>query len=124
GAGQAAIVLDGFGTSYTAPDDDVLHALYEGVLAYYAGDYARSAAVLDAAAHAADDRITRSISRSAMSLVSNDLVLPYEPGRTERLLLPYYAALARIRLGDHEGAAVEARRLSALLQQYRDDGAA
>ncbi|HSJ08536.1 MAG TPA: hypothetical protein VK928_01455, partial [Longimicrobiales bacterium] len=124
GAGQAAVVLDGFGTAYTAPDDDVLHALYEGVLAYYAGDYARSAAVLDAAAYAADDRVTKSISRSAMSLVSNDRVLPYEPGRTERLMLPYYAALARLRLGDYDGAAVEARRLSALLEQYRDDGAA
>ncbi|MEX0906914.1 MAG: hypothetical protein WD054_01185, partial [Gemmatimonadota bacterium] len=103
-----------------APDDDVLSALYEGVVAYYAGDYASSADILDIAGDLADDRITKSISRSALSLVSNDLALPWEPGRTERLMIPYYAALARVRLGDIEGAAVEARRLSLLLQQTGD----
>jgi uncharacterized protein len=104
------------------PDDLVLHALYDGVLAYHAGDYRRSAEILDAAGFLADDRITKSVSRAALSLVSNDLVLPYEPGRTERLMIPYYAALARTRMGDHQGAAVEARRLSLLLQQYGDAG--
>ncbi|CAN5642921.1 hypothetical protein BH23GEM10_BH23GEM10_03910 [soil metagenome] len=104
-----------------APDDDVLRALYQGVLAYHAGDYAGSAAILDVAGEMADDRITKSVSRSALSIVSNDLVLPYEPGPTERLMIPYYAALARTRMGDVSGAAVEARRLSMLLQRYRDD---
>src|SRR5690606_5372750 len=75
----------------------------------------------DVAGPLADDRITKSISRSALSLVSNDLILPYEPGRTERLMIPYYAALAPLRMGDTEGAAVEARRLSLLLQLYGDD---
>jgi uncharacterized protein len=105
-----------------APADEMLHALYHGVLAYHAGEYAESARVLDIAAHIADERMTKSVSRAALSLISNDLVLEYEPGRTERLMIPYYAALARLRMGDVEGAAVEARRLSALLQLFADNG--
>lgn len=104
----------------TAPDDEMLRALYHGVVAYHAGDFAESARVLDIAAAIADERMTKSISRAALSLVSSDLVLHYEPGTTERLMIPYYAALARVRLGDMEGAAVEARRLSLLLQQVED----
>jgi len=118
-SGQATSAFESFGRK--EPNDDVLRALYRGVLAYYAGSYEESAAVLDTAATLADDRITKSISRSALSLVSNDNVLPYEPGRTERLLIPYYGALARVRMGDRSGAAVEARRLSSLLQKYHDD---
>ncbi|HSJ05192.1 MAG TPA: hypothetical protein VK936_00735 [Longimicrobiales bacterium] len=116
--GQAAAALERL--DRTAPGDDVLRALYHGIVAYHAGRFEESARILDIAGDLADERITKSISRSALSLVSNDLVLPYEPGRTERLMIPYVAALARIRLGDVPGAAVEARRLSLLLQQYVD----
>jgi uncharacterized protein len=119
-SGQAAAAFSAFGKAYRPPDDEVLRALYQGVLAYYAGAYDESARVLDIAADLADDRITKSISRSALSVISNDLILPYEPGRTERLMIPFYAALARSGLGDREGAAVEARRLSLLLQRYAD----
>jgi uncharacterized protein len=119
--GQAGVAFAGLGSSHELPDDEVLRTLYEGVIAYYAGEYAESARLLDIAGPLADDRITKSISRSALSLVSNDRILPYEPGRTERLMIPYYAALARMRMGDVEGAAVEARRLSMLLQLYGDD---
>jgi hypothetical protein len=105
-----------------APGDEMLHALYHGILAYHAGEYLESARVLDIAAHIADERMTKSISRSAFSLITNDLVLPYEPGPTERLMIPYYAGMARLRAGDLDGAAVEARRLSQLLQRYDDGG--
>ena len=117
-SGQAADAL----TKRKAPDDEVLRALYRGVVAYYAEQYAESAQLFDDASLLADDRYTKSISRAALSLVSNDRVLPYEPGRTERLLIPYYGALARLKLGDVAGAAVEARRLGQLVQQYQDDG--
>ncbi|HEX2165676.1 MAG TPA: hypothetical protein VHG09_00440 [Longimicrobiales bacterium] len=120
-SGQAELSLAGRGSANNLPDDEVLRVLYEGVIAYYAGDYEESAHLLDIAGTLADDRITKSVSRSALSLVSNDRILPYEPGRTERLMIPYYAALARLRMGDVEGAAVEARRLSMLLQLYGDD---
>jgi hypothetical protein len=102
-------------------DDALLRTLNIGIASYYAGQYARSAAVLDTAALLADDRITASVSRNALSLLTNDLARPYQPRRTERLLIPYYGMLAYARLGAWEDAAVEARRLAGLLAQYADD---
>lgn len=119
--GRADSALARFDRGTARPDDDVLRALYEGMVAYHAGDWARAADVLDRAGMLADDRMTKSVSRSALSLLTSDLVLPYEPGPTERLMIPYYAALARIRAADIEGAAVEARRIGLLLQQYDAD---
>jgi hypothetical protein len=102
-------------------DDALLRTLNVGIASYYAAQYARSAAVLDTAALLADDRITASVSRDALSLLTNDMARPYQPRRTERLLIPYYGMLAYARLGAWEDAAVEARRLAGLLTQYADD---
>ena len=101
-----------------APRDRLLRSLYDGIVAYYAGDYARSGKSLRSADAMAEDRYTKSLSRGALSLVSNDLVLPYMPGHTERLFVHYYAALGYLRRDDVAGAAVEARRLSQLLEQF------
>ena len=102
-------------------DDDLLRRLDVGIASYYAAQFARSAAVLDSAALLADDRITASLSKDALALMTSDLARPYQPRRTERLFIPYYAMLAYVRLEQWEDAAVEARRLSSLLEQYADD---
>ena len=102
-------------------DDELLRELGVGASSYYAAQFARSAAVLDSAALLADDRITTSVSANALSLITNDLARPYQPRRTERLFIPYYGMLAYARLEQWEDAAVEARRLSALLAQYGVD---
>lgn len=102
-------------------DDALLRALGTGASSYYASQFARSVAVLDSAALLADDRITNSVSGNAAALVSNDLARPYQARRTERLFIPYYAMLGYARLDQWEEAAVEARRLSALLAQYEGD---
>ena len=102
-------------------DDALLRSLNVGIATYYAGQFARSGAVLDTAALLADDRITASVSRNALSLLTNDMARAYQPRRTERLLIPYYGMLAYARLGAWEDAAVEARRLAGLLTQYADD---
>jgi hypothetical protein len=91
------------------------------VSAFYASQFARCAAVLDSAALLADDRITQSVSREGLALVTNDLARPYQPRRTERLFIPYYSMLAYARLGEWEDAAVEARRLNQLLLAYSSD---
>lgn len=98
------------------PSDPLLARLYAGVLAYHAGNYLSSAAALDSATLLIDERMTRSASRSALSILSTDRVLPYQPGESERMLLHYYAALAWLRSGSPREAAVEARRLSVLLE--------
>ncbi|MEP6729344.1 MAG: hypothetical protein ABJE10_01835 [bacterium] len=102
-------------------DDALLQALNLGASSYYASQFARSAAVLDSAALIADDRITASVSKNALSLMTNDMARAYQPRRTERLFIPYYSMLAYVRLEQWEDAAVEARRLSALLSQYAAD---
>jgi hypothetical protein len=101
-----------------APKDRLLRSLYDGLVAFYAGEYERSGASLRGADDLAEDRYTKSLSRNALSLVTNDRVLPYMPGHNERLLVHYYAALGYLRRDDLEGAAVEARRLGVLLQQF------
>lgn len=102
-------------------DDALLRMLNVGIASYSAGQFARSGAVFDTAALLADDRITASVSKNALSLLTNDMARPYQPRRTERLLIPYYGMLAYSRLGAWEDAAVEARRLAGLLAQYADD---
>jgi len=99
-----------------APRDDLLRLLYEGIVAYHGGDPMGSVQALDRAAELAEDRYTKSISRAGLSLLTSDLVLPYEPGRTERLMIPYYAALGWLAAGNIEEAAVEARRIGQLLE--------
>src|SRR5512140_2276329 len=51
-------------------DDALLQSLTTGAAAYYAGQYARSAAVLDTAALLADDRITASLTKDGLALVT------------------------------------------------------
>lgn len=106
-------------------EDALLDRLTRATSAYYAGQYERAGALLDTAALASDDRITERLSRDALALVTNDLARPYRPRHTERLFIPYYGMLAYARAGDWEGAAVEARRLLALVAEYeagRDEG--
>jgi hypothetical protein len=100
------------------PDDDLLASLYRASAAFYAGRYDRSGAALERAGILADDRFTKSVSKNLLALVTSDNRLPYEPGQTERLMMNYYGMLDYLRRGDPEGAAVEARRLSALLESF------
>lgn len=102
-------------------DDELLRHLDVGIASYYAAQFARSAAVLDTAALLADDRITASLSKDALALLTNDMARPYQMRRTERLFIPYYGMLAYARLEQWEDAAVEARRLVGLLAQYAED---
>ncbi|MFL5607617.1 MAG: hypothetical protein ACJ8AD_14300 [Gemmatimonadaceae bacterium] len=119
---REAIAAGDFATALGWREDDaLLRTLNVGIASYYAAQYARSGAVLDTAALLADDRITASLSRNALSLLTNDLARPYQPSRTERLLIPYYGMLAYARLGAWDDAAVEARRLAGLVAQYADD---
>ena len=100
------------------PEDDLLRLLYAGTAGYYGGSYADAARLLDLASYLAEDRVTFSVSRQALSMVTSDRTLAYTPARTERLMIPYVAAMMYLREGNIEGAAVEARRLEALLEQF------
>ena len=99
-----------------APTDPVLRLLYQGTVAFYAGDYRTSVSSFDSAAWLADERTVASVSREAAALLSNERALPYEPDRTERLFNAYYAALGYLRMNERDDAAVEARRISYILE--------
>lgn len=99
------------------PQDRLLRALYEGTLAYYGGDYNAAVQRFEVAYRLSEDRYTKSLLRGAGSLLINDRVLEYLPGENERLFIHYYAALAYLRKGEPEEAAVEARRLVYQLQR-------
>ncbi len=101
-----------------APDDELLASLYRGSTLYYAGHYDTAGIALDEAAVLADDRFTKSISKNLLALLSNDGALPYEPSQTERLMMNYYGMLDYLRRSDPMGAAVEARRISVLLESF------
>lgn len=103
------------------PTDALLRDLYAGTVAYYAGRWDSTTTALDRASTLADDRYTRSVSRGALALATNDLALPYVPGQNERLLLHYYALLAWLRRNRPDDALVEARRIAQMLAEYDDD---
>lgn len=100
--------------------DDLLRVLHRAAVLRYAGEYAESNRLLQDAELEIDDRYTRSVSRAAASLLTNDRVLAYRPPRVERLMVHYFGALNYLSLGDPEEAAVEARRLAALLDGSED----
>jgi hypothetical protein len=110
----------------TEPDDrsvigdEVLRLLQRGLLLHYAGEYEASNEALQAAEVLIDDRFTKQVSLAVLSLVTSDRALAWLPGDTERLMVNLYGALNYLALGNPEEAAVEARRLSRLLELSED----
>lgn len=126
---RSSLVSGRFGTAFEtahAKDagarDRLLRALSIGTLGLYAGRTDSSVWALDHAWSLAEDRWTKHLSAGAASAVVNDYVLPYTPGRTERLFIPFYGALGWLANGARDDAAVEARRLVQLLGEASTDG--
>ena len=121
---RRALVTGGYGRAFAragsakagAPDDALLRALYRGLTGFYAGEFEGTAAAFAAADALAERRLTKSLSRTAASVVTSDGVLPYMPTRTEGLFLRYYAMHAYLRAGKLDDAVVEARRLGRQLE--------
>jgi hypothetical protein len=101
--------------------DELLRLMHRGLLLHYAGMYEESNEVLQRAEEIIDDRYTKSVSRALLSVVTSDRALAWMPGDTERMMVNYYGALNYLALADPEDAAVEARRLSRLLELGEDD---
>lgn len=101
--------------------DDLLRILHRATLLRYDGQYEESNLLLQEAAREIDDRYTKSISRAALSMLTNDRALAYNPPPFERMMVHYYGALNYLSLDDPEEAAVEARLLSALLVADAED---
>lgn len=104
--------------------DDLLRLQFRGLAAHYAGQPEESSRALEAAAYMAEERYTRSLTNEALSLLTNDRIRPYRPGRVERLLIHHYGALNYLSAGNAEEAAVEARRTAHLLERVDDESPA
>jgi len=119
-----------FGSAYDAAlgreartRDRLLRALSVGALGLYANRTDSSVWALDRAWTLTEDRWSKRLSAGAAAVVVNDYLMPYTPGRTERLFIPFYGALSWLARHDAEDAAVEARRLTLLLGQADADSA-
>ena len=120
GMADSALRVVGNRKSPLSPDDRLLRLLYQGTAARYSGHGRDAGVFFDQAFAVSEDRFTKSISRTAAALVTNDYALPYTAGRNERLLLHYNALLAWSANGDADAASVEARRMVALLARVGD----
>ncbi|MCL7963815.1 MAG: hypothetical protein M8858_00190, partial [marine benthic group bacterium] len=101
--------------------DDLLRELHRAALLHYDGQYEASNRLLQEAEREIEDRHTKSVSRAALSVLTNDRVLAYNPPSFERIMLHYYGALNYLALGERDEAAVEARRLSTRLARGTDE---
>ena len=105
-----------------APKKPDIPFLFElGLVAHYANHFQESNVAFDQAEGIAEDRYTKSVSREAASLVTSDQMRPYPGTRYERLLSHYYRAINYVYLNQLDGALVECRRATALINYFKGE---
>ena len=114
-AGQYGAAWEAMKKKQVAPADALLRHMYRGVIALHAGELDAGAKSMDRAWSIIYDRWTKRVSDGAAAMLTGDGALPYYPGPAERMFVPYYGGLTWLARNERESAAVEARRLSALL---------
>ena len=105
-----------------APKKSDIPFLFElGLVAHYANHFQESNTAFDQAGDIAEDRYTKSVSKEAVSLITSDQMRPYPGARYERLLSHYYRALNYVYLNQLDGALVECRRATALINYFKGE---
>ena len=102
-------------------EPDIPHQFELGLVAHYANHFSESSAALDIAGNIAEDRYTKSVSKELGSLVTSEKLRPYSATQYERLLSHYYSALNYIYLNQVDGALVECRRATALINYFKGE---
>lgn len=115
-AGEYGSALADLKDKKIAPADALLRHMYKGIVAMHAGQNELGTRALDRAWQIAYQRYTKRLSDGAQSMVTGEGALPYDPGNAERLLIPYYGGLNWLARNESDEAAVEARRMSTLLE--------
>lgn len=92
-----------------------------GLTAHYADLFSESSKALEEAEMIAEDRFTKSLSKEALSLVTTDNIRPYPGTKYERLISHYYSTLNYIYDGNLDGALVECRRVTNLIQYFKGE---
>ena len=106
---------------HTPKKPDIPFLFELGAVAHYAKHFQESNAAFDQAGDIAEDRYTKSISTEAASLVTSDKLRPYTGTQYERLLSHYYRAINYVHLNQLEGALVECRRATALINYFKGE---
>lgn len=105
-----------------APKKPDIPYLFElGLVAHYANRFPESNTAFDQAGDIAEDRYTKSLSKEAGSLLTSDKLRPYPGTRYERLLSHYYRAINYVYLNQLDGALVECRRATALINYFKSE---
>ncbi len=99
----------------TSSTNRLLTLLEHGQVLHLAGRFAESNAVFQQAENLADALYSRSVSRAAVSLITNDTTISYRAEPFELAMVPYYRAFNYISVGERGEAVVEARKASLLL---------
>lgn len=102
-------------------EPDIPYQFELGLVAHYANHFAESSKALDTAGDIAEDRYTKSVSKELGSLITSDKLRPYSATQYERLLSHYYRALNYIYLNQLDGALVECRRATALINYFKGE---
>jgi hypothetical protein len=98
-------------TAYTYKDR-VVYYLDIGMLHHWNGEYEKSNEMLEKAERGIEDNFTRSVTRSASSMIMNDNVLAYAGEDYEDIYLNAFKALNYLALGLNDEAFVEVRRIN------------
>ena len=106
---------------HTPKKPDIPFLFELGLVAHYANHFPESSASFDQAGDIAEDRYTKSVLKGAGSLFTSSKLRPYSGTRYERLLSHYYRALNYIYLDQLDGALVECRRATSLINYFKDD---
>lgn len=114
-AGDAEGAYEALSNKKVAPADLLLRHMYRGAIGVQAGEFDAAARSMDRAWEVVWERWTKRFGDMATSMVTGDAALPYDPGPAEHMFIPYYGAMAWLARNERISAAVEARRLSALL---------
>lgn len=96
----------------------LLYLLENGLIAHYQGRYEASNCYFADAERLSDQLYTKSVSREAASLLTNDAVRKYRGESYELVAVHYYRALNYWRLGFPEDALVECRKANLKLAKY------
>ncbi|MDF7800552.1 hypothetical protein P4C99_13835 [Pontiellaceae bacterium B1224] len=97
--------------------DRVIYYLDLGMLYHWNGEYKKSNEQLELAERAIEDNFTKSVTRSASTLILNDNAQAYAGEDYEDIYLNTFKALNYIALGQNDSAFVEVRRINNKLLQ-------
>ena len=115
----AIALIDEVGEGYGG-NEQLLYLLDSAMVYMQCGDLDLAQARFRDAEDLADRLWTESITRNALSLVTNDTVMAYAGEDFERVMIHLMSAIGYLQAGRTEDALVEARRLDTLLAVYND----